>query len=123
MHRAVQLDHMLTARRLMQPVNILGDHGGQDAHALQFGQGFVGGVGLCVREQHFFAVKAIEFFRIVLEKSMAQNRFRRIAPFLVVQSAGAAEVRDAALRRYARPAKEHRPSGILQHLRQTFHLG
>ena len=44
---AVQFINRFTASHLMQPVNVLRDNGGQNAFLLQFGEFFVGSVGLC----------------------------------------------------------------------------
>ena len=92
MHRAVKLQHVFAARRLMEAVDVLGDDGGEPARLLQLGQLFVGGVGLHPGDQQFFLVKPVKLGRIAHEKGVAQDGFGGIAPLLVVQAVHTAEI-------------------------------
>ena len=67
-HAAVQLQHVFAARRLVQAVDVLRHHGAQLARLLPPRKGQVRGARLCVRIEHFIAVKAEEFLRLFLEK-------------------------------------------------------
>ena len=103
----MQLQHLLTSRHLVQPVNVLGHHRFQLARRFQLGQLLMGPVGLCIQAKHFIFVKPVKFFRMIQEKGMAQNFLRRIVVFLMIQAIHAAEIRNAALRRYAGAAKKY----------------
>ena len=76
---AVQLVHRFAARRLMQAVNVLGDHGPQLALLLQLGQPQMGGVGLCPLYDQLIAVKTVKFLRVFLPEGMAEDGFGRYA--------------------------------------------
>ena len=103
---AVQLVHGFAACRLMQAVNVLGDHCPQLALLLQLCQPQMGGVGLCPLYDQLVAVKTVKFLRVFLPEGMAEDGFGRVVVFLVVQPVHAAEIRDAALRRNARTAEK-----------------
>ena len=102
----MQLVHRFAARRLMQPVNVLGDHRPQPALLLQLCQPQMGSVGLCVLYDQLIAVKTVKFLRVFLPEGMTEDGFGRVVVFLVVQPVHAAEIRDAALRRNARAAEK-----------------
>ncbi len=103
---AVQLEHMLAARGLVQAVDVLGDDGGELARGLEPGQPQVGRVGLCIFDDEFLAVKAVELLRLLLEKGVGEDGLGRVGVVLVVEAVHAAEVRDAALGGDARPAEK-----------------
>ena len=108
MNRAVKLQHLLAARRLMQAVDILGDDRLALASALQLRQRQMGGVGLCLRIEHHPAVKIPEFIRVSDKVFMREHFFIAAAPGGVVNALmGAAEIRDAAGGRHARPAEKY----------------
>ena len=48
----------------MQSVDILGDHGPDFPGSFQFCQFFMGGIGLCIGEEHLIPVKTEEFLRV-----------------------------------------------------------
>src|SRR5699024_4780607 len=66
-----------------------------------------------------FAVKTEEFLGVGNKKTVAEHDFRRIVKFLMVQAVDAAEIRDSALGRNARPAKKHDVAALLD---QPFQL-
>ena len=103
----MQLNDALAARGLMQPVNVLRDDGAQLPFPLKLGKPPVRRVRLhrFVRDE-LGAVKAEEFFRVLLEKRVAQNRLRGIFIFLPVQPVRAAKIRDAGFRGHARAAEK-----------------
>ena len=94
------------ARRLVEPIDVLGHHGLELARLLQLRQLQMGSIGFGVRKEHLVVVEAVELLRILLEEGVAQNGLRGILVLLVVQAVHAAEIRDAALGRYARPAEK-----------------
>ena len=104
---AVQLQHVFAARRLMQPVDVLGDHRLQPALSLKSGQTQMGGVGPGVLHDQLGPVKSVEFLRIRFKKAAADDLFRRVLPLLVVQTVHAAEIRDAALGAHPRAPEKH----------------
>ena len=103
---AVQLVHRFAARRLMQTVNVLGDHSPQLTLLLQLCQPQMGSVGFCVLYDQLIAVKTVKLLRVFLPEGMAEDGFGRVIVFLVVQPVHAAEIRDAALCGYARAAEK-----------------
>ena len=62
------LVHGFAARRLMQAVNVLGDHCPQLALLLQLCQPQMGGVGLCTLYDQLVAVKTVKFLRFFSQK-------------------------------------------------------
>ena len=119
---AVQFQDILTARFLVQAVDVLGDDGFQFAGFFQFGQLDVGHVGLGVEGQHLVAVETVEFFRVVHEEGVAEDRFGRVFIVLVVQAVSAAEIGDAAFRRYAGAAEEDDVIRIFYHVDEFFNI-
>ena len=103
----MQLEDIFAACLLVQAVDVLRDDGAELARLFERGKLFVRLVRLVAEREHFFAVKAEEILRILIEKRVAQNRLRRVLKFLMVQAVCAAEIRNAGLRRYACPAEEH----------------
>ena len=94
------------ARRLVEPIDVLGHHGLELARLLQLRQLQMGSIGLGVGKEHLVVVEAVELLRILLEEGVAQNGLRGILVLLVVQAVHAAEIRDAALGGHARPAEK-----------------
>ena len=103
---AVQLQNVLAAGGLVQPVDILRDDGAQLSLLLQLGQTQMGAVGLDALDHQLFPVKAVILCRVTGKKACAEDLLRRIAPLLVVQAVHAAEIGDAALRADAGAAEE-----------------
>ncbi len=106
-HRAVEFQDGSASRRLVEPVNILGDDRPELSLLFQPGQFLVGCVGLCVQKEHFTAVKTVKFSRVLAVETVAQDGLRRIVVLLVVQAVHASEVRNTALRGHACPAEKH----------------
>ena len=77
----------------------------------------IGGTSLAV-----IPIKAIEFRRISPVKSVAQNRFRRIVIFLVVQSVYTPKIRNAALGRNPRAAEKNNVTTAFYNLIQLFYF-
>ena len=59
------------------------------------------GVGLCIGIKHFVPIETIELFGVMSIEGMAEDGFRGIVIFLVVQTIHTSEVRDTAFCRYA----------------------
>ena len=91
---------------LAQAVDVLRHNGTELSLPLQRGQRPVRGVRLRLQREHFFAVKAVEILRMLIEKRMAQDRFRRVFKLLVVKPVRAAEIRDAGLRGHTGSAEK-----------------
>ena len=104
----MQLIHDLTARRLVQAVNVLGHNGLALSLALQRRQPQVGRVGLCAVYDELLAVEVVKFIGVSFVKAVGEHRLRRGFELLMVQPVHRAEIRDAALGRDARPTeKDH----------------
>ena len=104
--RAVQLVHHLAARRLVQTVDVLRYNGTALALAFPLGQLEVSRIRLCIKSQHFRPIEAIKLLSFAQKERVAENGLRRVVVFLVVQPVHRAEIRDAALGRYARTAEK-----------------
>ena len=91
----------------MQAVDVLGDDCLQLALCLPLRQLAVGGIGLCVRRQHFGPVEVVKLRLMGLIKAVAQHGFRRIPELLMIQAVHTAEIRNAAFRGHARAAEKH----------------
>ena len=65
------------------------------------------GIGLYPVYDELFAVKAIVLLRIFNEKRVAEYRFGRVFPLLVIKSVNAAKVGYAAFGRYSGSAEEN----------------
>ena len=117
----MQLVHGLAARGLMQPVNVLGDHGLQLALLFQLCQTQVCGVGLGSLYNELIAVKPVELFRVPFPEGVAENGLRRVVVFLVIQPIHTAEIRDAALGGHSRPAKKDDAAALCQNLFQCLY--
>ena len=63
-HGAVELQYGPASGSLMQSVDILGDHGPDFPGSFQFCQFFMGGIGLCIGEEHLIPIKTKEFLRV-----------------------------------------------------------
>ena len=94
----MQLVDHLAAGRLVQPVDVLGDHGLELACPLQLSQFQVGRVGLGPLNEHFLPVEAVKLLRVLGKEGRAEDGLRGIGVGLVVQSVHAAEVGDATFR-------------------------
>ena len=106
MHRAVKLQHVFAACRLVQAVDVLGDDGGELSRLLQLRQLFVGGVGLHVQKQHLLLVKRVKIRGFFHKKVVAENGLRGIFPGLAVKAVPAAEIRHAGFCAHSRAAEK-----------------
>ena len=104
----------------MEAVDVLGDHRLQLSCLLQLGQLFVGVVGPGLKGEHLIPIEAEESLRAAHKVGVTQNRLRRLAVFLVIQSVHAAEVRHAALSGDACPAKKDNILALVDPLLQLF---
>ena len=102
----MELQHIDAPRRLVQAVDVLGDHRFQLAGALQLRQLQVGRVGLHIGTDQLVPVEAEKFLRPFFKKGVAEHGLRRVVVLLVVQPVHAAEVGDTALSGHPRPAEE-----------------
>ena len=102
----MELQDISAPRLLVEAVDVLGDDRFQLSRRLPLRQLFMGGVGLRVQIKHFVAVKAEKFLRIHLIEAVAQDGFRGVVIFLVVEAVGATEIGDAALRADPGPAEK-----------------
>ena len=115
---AVQFKDASAPRLLMQPVDVLRDDGGKDALFFPVGEHPVRGVGLRIEDEHLLAVKRIKLRGMRIEKFRAQNGLGRNGAPLAVQSVRRAEIGDAALRGYARPAEKDEAAAFFDDLLQ-----
>ena len=97
-HRAMQLQHVFAASGLVKPVDVLRYDCFELAWFFQLSKLYVRRVRFYPRNKDFFTVKTVEFPRIWVQESVAQNFFRRIIPLLVVKPVHAAEIWNTALR-------------------------
>ena len=116
---AVQFEHGMRARLLVQSVNILGDDGGKPALPLPLRQLIVGGVGLRIQAEHLFAVEFKKLFRMPVEKGAREDVFGRVFVLLAVQPVLRAEIGDAAFGADPRPAEKYHLFGRLHDLAQA----
>ena len=123
----MELDHLFASRLLVQPVDILGQHGLELPLRLQLRQGQVAVVWLCLRIEHLFLIKAIEFLRPADKIAVADDLLRGLGILLIVQTVHAAEIRDAGLRGNAGAAEKDDASAfadpLLQGLDRFGHAG
>ena len=105
-HGAMKLINAFAAGFLMQAVNVLGHHSGEPALFFPPGENFVGDVWLKAKGQHLLPIESEEILRIPLIEAVADDPLRGILKPLIVQPVHAAEVRDAAFRRYPRTAEK-----------------
>ena len=110
-HAAVQFKHVSTAGFLVEPVDVLGDHGAQRAVVFEFGECAVRAVRLGIEREHAFAVEVEELARVRVEEAAADHLFGRVPMLLRVEAVRAAEVGDAAFGGHARAAEEHHAAG------------
>ena len=87
-YRTMQLIDDFASRRLMQPVNILGDYRVEPSRPFHLSQFFVRGIRLCIKAEHLRPVEFEKFRSVVHKKSVADHRFRRILPTLPVKTVG-----------------------------------
>ena len=80
----VELKHVFAAGRLMETVNVLCDHRLEFPFRLQLGKPYMGTVRLDAVDDQLFAMETVVFLRPTFKKTVAQNRFGRILPLLVV---------------------------------------
>ena len=104
---AVKLIHCFAARRLMKPVDVLGDHRAELPGPLQLRQLLVGGVGPGIGAEHFVPVKAVKIPGAPGKIGVAEDGLRRLVVFLAVQAVHAAEIGDAALGGHPRTAEKN----------------
>ena len=123
---AVELQHGFAAGLLMQPVDVLGDDGGEFTGFFKLGEEEMCRVGLCLQGEHLVAVEAVKLLRVLAEEGGGQDGLRGIGVTLVVQPIDAAEVGDAGFGAHPRPAEKHDAGGgiddVLKFGVHGFHL-
>ena len=97
----MQLIDGAAARLLMQAIDVLGDDRLQLSRLLQSGQRDVRRIRRRIRIKHFIAVEAVEFLRILQEKRMTDDGFRRNLVFLMLEAVRTPEIRNAAFGGYS----------------------
>ena len=118
---AVQLQHLFTARRLMQSVDILGNDRLALAPAFQLRQRQMGGVGLRVRVEHHPAVEIPKFVGVSDKIFMRKHLLIAAAAGGIVNALmGAAKIRDAAGGGDPRAAEKDDVSCLRDPLAQDF---
>ena len=122
----VDLIDIFAAGFLVQTVDVLCDHALQHARALKFRQFVVGGIGLCPAGIQVFSIVGKEDFRLFVKAVIAQQVFRFVFGeallSLAVEAVFAAEVRDAALGRYACATEESDVAAGSQNLTESIQL-
>ena len=100
----------LTARFLVQAVNILCDNAVELALCFHFRKLYVGPVGMAVPCVHLLPVELKKDLGLMVQAAAAEQVFRLVAVkahvMLVVEAVLTSEIGDAALRRYACAAKK-----------------
>ena len=104
--RSMQFKDVFRAGLLMKPVDVLRHDGKEFALPLPLRQFLVRGVGANVGDEHLLPIKAEKLLRVLIEKRIAEDRFRRICVLLPVEAVHAAKVGDAAFRGHARAAEK-----------------
>ena len=104
---AVQFQDLAASGCLMQPVYILRNDGLKFAFRLQLRQCFVRLIGFCALDQHFIPVKTVKLIRPGNEKAVAQDLFRRIIVFHIVDAVNTPEIRDPAFGRDSGASEEN----------------
>ena len=107
--RPMQFQNVSAPSPLVQVVNILCDNSFQLAILLQLCQRPVAVVRLRVRIKQCFFVIFEKYFRAAYKKAVAEYHLRPYAIFVnrLKNAVFTAEIRNTALRRYARAAKKH----------------
>ena len=103
----MQLQHLPTPGRLMQAVNILGDHCLQLSGRLHFRELHMRRIGLCIQRQHLILVKLVKLLCLSGQKGMTDDLLGRIFIFLMIQAVLAAEIRNTAFRGDPGAAEKH----------------
>ncbi len=117
-HAPMKLIDLFAPRKLMQTVDILRDDGAQFPRLFPFGKLIVSGVRLRAQKQHFFTIKPIELFRVLLKIAGAQHSLGRNRVFHAVQPVLRTEIGNSAFRRNARSAEKHDIVALAHHLRK-----
>ena len=91
----------------MKSVDVLRDHRLQFSGPFQLGQLSVGRVRFHIENQHLILIKTVKFLRVLKEKAVADDGFRRIGVLLVIETVLTPEIRNPALRGDARPSEKH----------------
>ena len=121
-HTAVKLQHLPAAGLLVQAVDVLGNDGLQPSLLLPLGQLPVGGVGLCPGGQHLGPVKIVKLRLAAHIEAVAQDGFRRVLEFLVIQAVHAAEIRNPGFGGYPGSAEKDDAFRLCHPLPQGFDL-
>ena len=95
-HGSMEFVYRFAACCLMKPINILSHNSSKFAFLFHFCQFQMSDIWLGVQTDHLIAVKVIERFCISHKKRMAENGFRWIIIFLMIQTIYTAKIRDAA---------------------------
>ena len=118
----MKFQHLFAPRRLVQPVDILGNDRFQLPFLFPLRQLIMRLIGRSFKTNQFIPVKPVEFFRFIPIKGMAQYRFRRIIIFLVIQAVHASEIRYPALRGHPGPTEKYNIIAACYPLFQLFYL-
>ena len=118
----MELIDPLAACFLVQAVDVLCYHGAEFSLLLPACKDFMGDVRFKAKGQHFFTVKAEKILRPLLIEAVADDGFRRILEFLVVQAIHAAKIRDSRFGTDSRATEEYNPIALLNPLFQSFQL-
>lgn len=113
---AVKLEYRLTARLLMQSVDILRDHRFEFSRPFQPRQSEMASVWLRMRKKHFPLIKPIKFRRISHKKFMGNDRFGRIIVLFMIQTVPRTKIGNPALRADARAAEKDDVSALPDNL-------
>ena len=123
-YAAVQLIYVPAARKLMQPIYILRNNGGQPAYAFKLCKRVMRTVGLYARNHQRAPVILIEYVRMAHKERVAEQFLRRVAEaaYGLEIAVLAAEIRYSAFGGYARPAKEGYSFAAHNHILKRFYL-
>ena len=124
----MKLQHISASCRLVKSVNVLCDHSLQLPLLLPLCKLPVCLVRSCCssRKKDLLIIKAEEFLRMLIVKSVTQNCLRRIVVLLMVQAIHTSEIRNSTLRGNSGSAEKHhivRPlNQLIQLLNPFFHF-
>ena len=108
----MQLQYIFASRSLMETVYVLCDHGAKLTLPLELCEPKMRAVWLYTLNDKLCTMKTVILVRILAEKAVAQDRFRRVLPLLVVQSVNAAKIGYPAFRTDACTAEENNVAAL-----------
>jgi len=103
----VQFDNVFASGLLMQPVDVLGDHGAQPSLFFELREFFMARVRGRAGLYHLRFVKIVEILGVIHKKIMREHHFRAVFIFLLIKPVRAPEVGDPAFGRNPRAAEEN----------------